>query len=62
MNRISLFLIITAIFLLLIAIFWNCSKTNSDQDSIREKLAMKGLPTPAFASTKELENILKLAK
>jgi hypothetical protein len=56
MNNISKTLLLISIFIILFCIF---TDKPENQDKIRSELASKGLPTPAFASMKQLQNILK---
>lgn len=58
MKQLNKILIVVAIFLLFIALFWNHSESNLNSDLLREKLVSKGLPTPAFANAEELKKIL----
>jgi len=60
MHSVSLFLIISAIIMIIIAVILDYSHSNNNQDSIRSQLVSKGLPTPAFATLEELKKILKI--
>lgn len=56
MNNISKTLLLISIFIILFCII---TDKPENQDKIRSELTSKGLPTPAFASMKQLQNILK---
>lgn len=44
---------------IIILLFCVFSDKQENSDKIRAELVAKGLPTPAFATTAELKNILK---
>lgn len=61
MNHLSRILILCATILIIFAVIWDYFKNSDNQDSIRDELAKKGLPTPAFANMEELKKILRTA-